>query len=288
VISTNRLAPLVAGRLNRGDPAAAVRYVTKDTPDAKATFLALADLGCEGCPTYAQCGPGETTDAGEGGLEAVRLALSDPLTADTATACEADADCKADPGVCGNPDACPLQCVEGQCRGWNRGFLRDDAMLQVVVISDEDDASPLTVVEYVNEFKNIKGFYNTSMAHFNAIVGPAGGCVGADGSTAEPGTRYAEMAEETSGYVGSFCASDLWLGLGSIGPGPDWVPKVQYFLSQLADPATIHVSVDGVACTSGWKYNAPSNSVIFDSNGPCMPQPGDKITVTYSTLCLGT
>ena len=63
-------------------------------------------------------------------------------------------------------------------------------------------------------------------------------------------------------------------------------PKVQFFLTRLADPPTVTVKVDDAACATGWKYDSNSNSVVFDVNGTCMPQPGQKIDIHYKTLCL--
>ena len=66
-----------------------------------------------------------------------------------------------------------------------------------------------------------------------------------------------------------------------------FVPKVQFFLSRLADPASIEVKVNGVECKSpGWSYDGGSNSIIFDEDGSCMPQAEDQIWVKYQTLCI--
>jgi hypothetical protein len=55
---------------------------------------------------------------------------------------------------------------------------------------------------------------------------------------------------------------------------------------QSGDPPTVAVRVNGSLCTDGWRYDAPSNSVLLDEEGPCMPQPGDIIEIDYETLCL--
>ena len=48
---------------------------------------------------------------------------------------------------------------EGQkvCGGYNMGFLRKDATLEIVFVSDEEDQSPADLSFYINFFKNIKG-----------------------------------------------------------------------------------------------------------------------------------
>jgi hypothetical protein len=83
--------------------------------------------------------------------------------------------------------------------------------------------------------------------------------------------------------------------------------KVQFFLSANAEPSTVAVSIngqpcgtcdDGTSCTvgdvcmngqpceSGWEFDDASNSVIFDSEGACMPDEGDEISIYYKMLCL--
>ena len=149
------------------------------------------------------------------------------------------------------------------------------------------DAGPATTQEYADFLKNIKGYYNTQMMHLNAIVGPAGGCPSGSEFTAEPGTRYLEVAQQTNGLVGSICDVDLSVPEG-ISMGGDFLLKVQFFLTKLADSTTVKVVVNGTECTSGWKYDLTSNSVIFDLKGSCDLPLGAKIEVTYSTLCLAS
>ena len=286
VVSTNLLSARVSGRLNRGDPGLPVRYVTKDTPDAANVFKGLADVGCDDCPAWASCDMTEMTGVQESGLEAARRALGAPLETVTDVACVTDADCQVDLSLCGSALTCPYACAGGHCAGWNAGFSRDDAQLEIFVISNKDDGGLGLVDEYVTALKNIKGYDNPAMMHFNAVVGPDGGCPAGSTVTAEAGARYSFVAQQTNGTVRSFCDADLWAfdSVGSV----DFQNLVMYFLSKLADPTTVKVMVDGTECLSGWKFDAPSNRVIFDSQGSCAPAPGSKIEVTYSTLCLAS
>jgi len=125
--------------------------------------------------------------------------------------------------------------------------------------------------------------------HFNAIVGSnsggTGGCTGPDGTSAEAGTRYITVAQATNGQVGSICDPSFSTVMGAIGQAAFGL-KVQFFLTRPADPPTVKVRVEGVACTSGWKYDAASNSVIFDEKGTCVPTPGQQVRIEYKTLCL--
>ena len=105
------------------------------------------------------------------------------------------------------------------------------------------------------------------------------------------GYRYIQASEDTGGKVGSICESDFEPVMSDIAD-ITFNPKLQFFLSRLADPATVKVSVDHqgdanfVPCNDGWEFDSPSNSVIFDAEGGCVPQPQDHIKVSYKMLCL--
>jgi hypothetical protein len=236
------------------------RFLTKSTIG---TFSNNIKVGTNGSGT-------------EQGLLAAQLALSLPNTSDSSIACTKDADCSS-------PDGC----YDGFCGGPNRGFLRQDASLEIVLVSDEEDQSPSDLSFYLNFFKSLKGFFNDNLLHIHVIVGPPGSCSSSNGD-AGAGLRYRDIAQSTGGNVASICESNFATALKSIGEIAFGL-KVQFFLSRPAEAATIAVTVNGAACLSSgganWTYNAPSNSVVFNEAGGCMPQPGEKIRIEYDTIC---
>ena len=216
-----------------------------------------------------------TNGAGsEQGLAAAEAALSDPLSYDTGVSCTANADCVS-----------PDTCIDGYCGGFNRGFLREEAALEIVFVSDEDDQSPATLNYYVDFFKNLKGYRNEGRMHTHAIVGASNGrasaCEG-PGGDATRGERYVEVAQRTNGGIYSICEADFGTPLRMIGNQAFGLP-VQFFLSRPALEATITVRVNGSETTSGWAYDYESNSIIFDTNQ--VPQPGQTIEVDYEAQC---
>jgi hypothetical protein len=244
--------------LLQGDP----RYVVNTDWQ---TFSSNVKVGTNGSGT-------------EQGLAAAQAALSLPLVANSTLVCASDAECSA-------PDAC----VDGFCGGPNRGFLRKEAALEIVFVSDEDDQSAADLNFYENFFKNLKGFFNANMMHVHAIVGPQGGCTSASGD-AVAGNRYIDLANSTGGNVISICEANFSQGLSSIGEIAFGL-KVQFFLSRVPVPASIEVKVNGAPCvassggTTNWTYDEPSNAVVFNEDGGCMPQPGQEVWVHYDTLC---
>lgn len=219
----------------------------------------------------------------EKGLACAQAALSLPHTAGSGdpanlTACSSDNECTA-----------PERCWDGYCGGRNRGFLREDAALEVVIVSDEEDASPADVNFYINFFKSIKGVYNENLFHLHAIVGDVPGGCQSNAGAASAGHRYAAVANATGGAVVSVCDSNFAAGLSSIGDIAFGL-RTQFFLERLPEPSTITVEVASQGCASAsganWRYDEPSNSVVFDENGGCMPQAGQQVLIHYKTLCI--
>jgi len=278
IVSVNVINEAVIGRLNRGMPGKVPRYIVRG-PDAQAQFADLADLGCDG-----------NSDAQEAPLQAAQAALSPPLATTTSVGCTSDSDCQNNAALCATPSKCPYYCIANTCGGWNQGFIRDDARLEIVVLTDEEDQSVETVDFYVGLFQGLKGVGNPDMLHVNGIIGVdktgEGFCQSPDGATtAAVNLRVAAAVDQTGGVVASICDPDYETFLREIGTGRLSL-KTQFPLTRLADPESIQVVVDGSTCLGGWDYDGTSNSVVFDEEGPCMPQSGETIEVEYSSLCL--
>ena len=220
----------------------------------------------------------------EGGLEAARLALTPPLAWDDGVpcACPQDDPCEA---ACAEGAAC----VGGGCGGYNRGFLRDGARLEIVFLSDSDDASPGPLQFYIDAFLALKGTTDPAMVHAHAVVGDApDGCSNGAQLFAAAGNRYVEVQQAMSGVFASICDDDwAWqlLDVGLVSTDS----QTMFFLSEPPVPGTITVAIDSgtgpVPCPDGWLYDPAGNVIVIHQAGACVPQPGDTLQVTYELLC---
>jgi len=256
VVTTDISAEDQAGRL-QGNP-----RILRPGPQVERQFNDTANVGAGGL-------------GDEKGLEAAHLALTDPLAYDAGTPCRGDGEC-----------VMPDRCVEGFCGGPNRGFIRPEAALELIFLSDEEDQSPSTLNFYVDFFKSIKGFRNEGRFHAHAIVGAdrqgnPDACQSDDGA-ADAGRRYIDVARRTNGTVYSICEANYAAGLRDIANSAFGLP-VQFFLSRPAARASIAVEVDGQMRANGWSYDEESNSVVFEE--ATVPQPGQRIRVTYDAAC---
>lgn len=247
----------------RGNP----RIITNQTANFQAAFEENIHVGSD------------DSGAQESGLETARAAL-DPVWLDDVPH-----------GQCNDDSGCLAgeECVNRQCVGYNRGFLRDEASLEIVFVSDEEDQSPSQLDFYVDFFKSIKGFRNEGLLRCWAIVGDEPrGCQTNNGS-ADAGRRYIHVANATGGRFHSLCDAEFAQAMADIGHTA-FALRVQFFLSRVADPDSVRVEVDGqeVAQQAGgvtnWEYDPDSNSVIFLAEG-AIPQPNQRITIRYRARC---
>lgn len=173
--------------------------------------------------------------------------------------------------------------LDAHGNGYNTGFFRDEAALHVIVISDENDHSPITTGEFVGWLKGRKAGRRTT---FSSVVGPQGGCMDAP----EVGLRYLQATRDIGGVDWSICTED-WSGLlDELGLQATGL-KQEYFLSRLPVVDTIAVhSVDQgiVRAFEGevdWVYDAARNSILFLEY---VPEAGAEIVIEYEVVEAGT
>jgi len=157
----------------------------------------------------------------------------------------------------------------GEC---NSGFMRTDAMLHIIMVSDEPEQSANSWDTYVNQVIAKKG--SSSNVKMSAIAGDwPGGC-----QTAAAGVGYYEASQATNGEFLSICSN--WSSMvGTLADAS--IQMSDYELSHTPDADTIVVTVDGELRYDGWYYEASTNTVIFDQR---IPEEGETVNITYSAL----
>jgi hypothetical protein len=165
---------------------------------------------------------------------------------------------------------------------YNKGFLRDDAFLIIIVISDADEDYELTSPEYYKFFTSLKPG-KPYKVNISAIVGDRPGGCRSESGDAEPGLQYLDLADMTRGFFESICSPDYSEALNRIGKNLNSYINA-YPLSEAPDQKyPIIVKVDGRVIerhpTRGWTYNSTLNMIQFTGN--FKPQIGDVIEITY-------
>lgn len=155
----------------------------------------------------------------------------------------------------------------------NASFLRENAKLYVIFVSDEEEQSTMAVADFRDQIVALKGG-EASRVHFTAITAEELNTCGAT-----YGARYAELVTLTGGLSGSICQEDFGVTLQNL--AFEVTNAVgHYFLTAIPEPSTIEVKVDGVLQPADhWTYHAGTNSV--EMGAQYVPAPGATIVITY-------
>lgn len=175
----------------------------------------------------------------------------------------------------------------------NQGFLRNDAALAVVVVTDAIDQSPQPATFYYNSLMNVKGIKRANMFTYNVIgpfnPNPPSGCY-YDGSSDDG--RHAYLVGQTNGVKEEICTPDWAKSLEQLGKTAFGF-RTNFFLNAVPDLSggkTITVEINGVTMpqvdsrgSTVWTYDPVANSINFEPM--FVPEPGDTLSITYYVTC---
>lgn len=199
--------------------------------------------------------------------------------------------------------------------GPNAGFLRENANLLIVFVSDEDDCSDegalgpdaenidcyrrrevlVPIEQYAQTFIDLKG--SAGSVRTAAIVGPEEATGGCDESTL-PGRRYIDVADLTGGLTASICDENWDEFLGELGLTAAGI-FTTFTMTHGAKDGTLSVYVDDVLQTpievtrdeaiaqelSGYVYLPDAQAIEF--LGDAIP-PRESIVRAEYTIQPGT
>ncbi len=124
------------------------------------------------------------------------------------------------------------------------GFLRSDAYLYLIFVSDDDDHSDPGEPKYFYRFfASEKGKGNEGMVSAGAIVGDVPkGCYEPNGGEARAGTRYVQVVDLMGGQVGSVCSTEFADALEQMGIDAVGLRR-KFQLAKTPDVSSIQVTV---------------------------------------------
>lgn len=162
-------------------------------------------------------------------------------------------------------------------------YIRQEAQLVVIFVSDEEDQSPGMEIGYLDSWVDAKDGQLDKFLAF-AIVGDPGGCNSAAGN-ADAGMRYIKVSEMSGGAWASICNESFADALTAFGEGT-FGPKTSFPLGGFPKPNTVTVLVNGVPCEEGWSMGGEGKTVVFDESSSCLPMDGDDVSVQYELECI--
>jgi len=167
----------------------------------------------------------------------------------------------------------------------NAGFLRQDATLAVIGITDEPDQSPMPDAFYAAQLLAVKNG-QSHLITWN-IIGPNQTTCAFD----ENPSTHDFLTTFFHGVRGTICMAD-WAALLADIAKPAFGYRNVFYLSAEADlmASPVVVKLDGVTLAETtatgaqvWRYDAVANAVTFEPN--YVPEPGTLLTVTYAPVC---
>lgn len=188
-----------------------------------------------------------TDDMGdESGLQAVELALSEPVLSTE-----------------------------------NAGFVRPDARLAIVFLSDEPEQSAYDAAHYTAFLQTVKADPEDIIV--SGIVGDAGvGCTSTcadEAQEAREGDKYLEVIAAFDGVAGSICTCDLTTILDQIGMETTRYIRSFILTEVPTDPTAIQVWVNGeLEPAEAWTYIATTNEILFTTP----PLNGSEVVAVYA------
>ena len=170
----------------------------------------------------------------------------------------------------------------------NAGFLREDAFLATVVISDEDDdTDAISGASFAGWYLGLKD--DPDMVSFSAFCGDAGlGCWewvswSSGMITATAGTEYLDAIDQVGGVWSSICSDDFSDALSLLSMEASGIKDTFVLAAVPTSVAEMEVLVDGEEVRydnlDGWQFDWDLNAVVFF--GDTIPSNGSTIEVNY-------
>lgn len=209
--------------------------------------------------------------------------VGEVLTADTEDLDAAFTEA-ADVGVTGSREEQHLEAIRlatssAALSDGNDALFRDDADLQIVILTDEDDQSEGEVSAYIDHLSTFK---EATSFRVSLIGGPLPSGCASSTSSAEAATRLLSAVESTGGVFKSICEADFGPVMKSIAFNSMGMTDT-FELTEMPDLSSLEVKVDGVHLhqrpSDGWQYDAGENAVVLD--GLAVPRPGQTVDVLY-------
>ncbi len=171
-------------------------------------------------------------------------------------------------------------------KGRSAQFLRDQALLVVVFVTDDKDFSTGTVDDYKNFLNTLKG-QNTQnqqkwIVNYIGVIDLQDPECTTYGSYSALGEDYLELANSSGGVVESICSTDFTSYIDQINVRLKSVLSRYHLDSQpILDSLTVYIN--GVLIrednVNGWSYDEEKN--IITLNGSAKPNPNDDVEIKY-------
>lgn len=171
------------------------------------------------------------------------------------------------------------------------GFIRDDALLAVLFLTNEDDYSTISPAQVIQSIEAVKKPFPSGakswIANYIGFLSVDDSCFGVNGS-GEVGKQYLQIVDQSAGVKESLCSSNYGAAVSKVRVKISQL-LTDYYLKNIPIVDTLKVYVNGVEVskdsTNGWSYVQDGNFIRF--NGSAIPKGSDNIRVDFSPATAG-
>lgn len=187
-------------------------------------------------------------------------------------------------------DAIELSLSSALLSGANNNFLRSDAHLAVIMVSDDNDndstATPASVNSFLQTLKPDRFDVLTRTNKKNYTVSSVVVSNPADTNCLAPfyeGILFKQLSNLTSGSIANICDTDFSSGLNTISQKiAEAITEIP--LARTPSVSTLRVTFNGSAVaqdgTNGWSYVSTGNKIVF--HGSAIPTANTSIAINYT------
>lgn len=165
----------------------------------------------------------------------------------------------------------------------NASFLRDDANLAIIIVTDAPDQSPEPIDYYLSRMPLVKGprrIHQVSVSVIGPFTPPSATCSIEGLDTG----RYEPLVRKTGGVSSTICTQNWATSLQALGQSA-LGPRSNFFMRNPPDTAQpVDVLVNGQPVSNAWTYDPNANTIVFATGQA--PAAGTTLTVTYQSQCL--
>ena len=161
------------------------------------------------------------------------------------------------------------------------GFFRKDALLAIVIVTDDTDTTDVTALDIITAARDTFG-QSKQFTTYGLIVEPGG--VMCDNR--EPAVNYkvADLAHRTGGITGSICAEDYSPIMADIGTHIERTLAYEVLLRhtnvvESSISLNCSLSQNTVECPN-WNFDSETNKILFDTP----PEEGVTVQISYRYL----
>ena len=158
------------------------------------------------------------------------------------------------------------------------GFFREDALLAVVIVTDDKDSTDITTSNIITSVKTAFGEFKLFTVYGLTVTPDLGECI----DQGEPNVNYKveDLIQKTGGIPGNICAEDYSPIMEKIGSHIEKTLEYKEVKLRHENVLESTIEVTFSQDSKDWEFESETNKIIFDT----APTENTVVTISYRYL----